>query len=505
MIQRTLISILHSPTHRVLRQRLLVSALSVLTVLVVIARLDAEAEFRLEANTVVLQDGFPAIPLSNDSLSVLHLQRSPLPKSTTPVVVTDLRMAEMVNAQKWKWLKTSYEPPLENKSLTSRTSRFPLGGREPTCGRLISGDTKELARAKDFMDRHKRLEKTPQEYLVGTRNCSQFIQDRGYIMDATEEEREFPIAYSIMMYTGVEQAERLLRAIYRPHNYHCIHVDLKAGEEIMSAVRAIAGCLPNVFIASRLNKVYWATYSSLEALIFCMDDLWKASATWKYYINLTGQEFPLKTNLQLVRILRALNESNIVDASTDPSMTSRWYNNYAPPHGITPYKGMVFILACRGFVDYILHNRVAKDILEWVKYTDMPDETYFPSLNHNPHLMAPGSYRGPADTNPATKPYLARYVNWNTNWRDGEGHYIFRFPCYGKRVRDICIFGVGDLPSLTNRKEVFANKFHWDFEPLALRCMEEWLLNMTIAEYSGKIVLNTTYYANLDIVKNKVI
>ena len=55
---------------------------------------------------------------------------------------------------------------------------------------------------------------------------------------------------------------------------------------------------------------------------------------------------------------------------------------------------MVFMMACRGFVDYILHNQVAQDFLRWVRYTDMPDETYFPSLNHNPHLMVPGSYKG---------------------------------------------------------------------------------------------------------------
>lgn len=75
-------------------------------------------------------------------------------------------------------------------------------------------------------------------------------------------------------------------------------------------------------------------------------------------------------------------------------MTSRWYNNFQPPHAIMPYKGMVFIIACRGFVDYLLHSHVARDFLQWVSNTEMPDETYFPSLNHNPHLRVPGSYRG---------------------------------------------------------------------------------------------------------------
>ena len=41
----------------------------------------------------------------------------------------------------------------------------------------------------------------------------------------TAEEEAFPIAYSLLMHKEVEQAERLLRAIYRPQNSYCIHID----------------------------------------------------------------------------------------------------------------------------------------------------------------------------------------------------------------------------------------------------------------------------------------
>jgi hypothetical protein len=112
---------------------------------------------------------------------------------------------------------------------------------------------------------------------------------------------------------------------------------------------------------------------------------------------------------------------------------------------------------------------------------------------------------GPPDTNALTKPYLARYVNWNTNWVDGQGRYNYRFPCQGMRVRNICIFGVGDLQALTSRKETFTNKLYAHYQPLTFNCMEEWLLNLTIADYAGTVLLNTSYYASQDIVKNKVV
>lgn len=112
--------------------------------------------------------------------------------------------------------------------------------------------------------------------------------------------------------------------------------------------------------------------------------------------------------------------------------------------------------------------------------------------------------KGPPDTDAHLKPYLARFKNWGHNWRDGLDRMNFNWPCYGKRVRTICVFGVGDLPMLTSRKELFANKFYINFEPLTLQCLEDWLYNMTVDEYAGRVSMDVSFYKNLDIVKNKV-
>ena len=61
------------------------------------------------------------------------------------------------------------------------------------------------------------------------------------------------------------------------------------------------------------------------------------------------------------------------------------------------------------------------------------------------------------------KRWLATYAAWG-----GAD------PCHGKFVRGVCIFGVGDLPVLMKRKELFANKFYSDFQPLALDCFEHY-------------------------------
>ncbi|VDD76976.1 unnamed protein product [Mesocestoides corti] len=43
-----------------------------------------------------------------------------------------------------------------------------------------------------------------------------------------QEEIAFPIAYTIMAFERPDQVWRLLRAIYRPHNFYCVHFDQKS-------------------------------------------------------------------------------------------------------------------------------------------------------------------------------------------------------------------------------------------------------------------------------------
>ena len=117
---------------------------------------------------------------------------------------------------------------------------------------------------------------------------------------------------AIVMHKDVCQFERLLRAIYRPSNYYCIHLDGKSN--VLKSVEALANCFPGrVGVLSKVN-VTWGDASVLVANLECMQ--WLVNkGEWKYFINLVGQEFPLKTNLQLIRILMAINGANIIDGS----------------------------------------------------------------------------------------------------------------------------------------------------------------------------------------------
>jgi len=105
-------------------------------------------------------------------------------------------------------------------------------------------------------------------------------------------------------------------------------------------------------------------------------------------------------------------------------------------------------------------------------------------------------FSGEPETDKVYKPFLTRFKNW------GNGN--FDWPCKGKRVRLICVLGVGDLPLLASRPELFANKFYWDYEPYTLECMEELNYNRTRDEYLNKITFDTDVYESVDFITNKV-
>ncbi|XP_046338961.2 beta-1,3-galactosyl-O-glycosyl-glycoprotein beta-1,6-N-acetylglucosaminyltransferase-like [Haliotis rufescens] len=187
---------------------------------------------------------------------------------------------------------------------------------KPSCKALISGKDAEYNEMKTQIFTYKYPYRPKTDYQLVTRNCHNFLRDRGYILNVTSEEIGFPLAYNILMFKDVEQVERLLRAIYRPSNFYCIHVDRKAHFKVKLQIMSIVRCFPNVFLSSRQMKVEWAGYSVLEAEMACMKDLLQRPG-WKYFINLTGQEYPLKTNLEIVRILKILNGANSIDATTN--------------------------------------------------------------------------------------------------------------------------------------------------------------------------------------------
>ncbi|CAG5135386.1 unnamed protein product [Candidula unifasciata] len=333
----------------------------------------------------------------------------------------------------------------------------------------------------------------PIDIIADASDCKSFIEKYGYnrYLAASQEELDFPIAFIILFYSDLDQALYLLRSLYHQHNVYCLSVDTSVSVDFLRAVKLVAKCLPNVFVASKLEHVVYAGFSRLQSDINCMKDLLKHPVQWKYAINMAGQEFPLRTNLEMVKILKIYNGANDILGFTGERTFAHWHGVKAeyytdtktgkkgiyrtgkkhppPPHNITVSKGSAYGTFSRAFVQFVIHDPVAKDLLQWAKEIYSPDEFYWATLQHSSVVAVPGGYTGKPDL----KPWLTKYVSWST---DNE-------PCATIHTRLICIF----------RYELFANKFYITHQPAALHCLDEFLFNLTFTRSTR----NLTYYNSL--------
>ncbi|XP_075069159.1 N-acetyllactosaminide beta-1,6-N-acetylglucosaminyl-transferase-like [Mixophyes fleayi] len=306
-------------------------------------------------------------------------------------------------------------------------------------------------------------------------DCQEYLKQNHYITaPLSEEEADFPLAYMMAIHKEFDTFERLFRAIYMPQNIYCIHVDEKASGSFLQAVADLVDCFPNAFLASKMEPVVYAGISRLQADLHCMRDLLESEVQWKYVINMCGQDFPLKTNKEIIQHLKSFKGKNITPGVLPPDHAiprTKYVHREdivnscvlrtnilkpPPPDNITIYFGSAYIALTREFTAFVLKDQKAVDLLKWSKDTYSPDEHYWVTLNRIadvPGSMPDAQWEGDL-----------RAIKWkDMNNHDG---------CHGHYIRDICIYGTEDLPWLMNSNSIFANKFELKSYPPTLECLE---------------------------------
>ncbi|XP_076814964.1 N-acetyllactosaminide beta-1,6-N-acetylglucosaminyl-transferase-like [Clavelina lepadiformis] len=383
--------------------------------------------------------------------------------------------------------KTDHAYPLKVRSDLSRvknTTRLTIKN-DGLCLNLMNG-TKHLNMT------NKKTSDFTSDYDVkslASKGCNHVIDKYDFEMDfkhITKEERDFPIAYSILAHQNAHQLMLLLSAIYAPQNVYCIHIDLKS-TSMFEAVKEIASCFANVFLATKREDVVYAGFSRLQADINCMKDLVNipvATTNWIYLINLCGQDFPLRTNLEITKQLKKLNGRNQIHGEANPvkfvrrtkyihkvvnrtgkdGMVERIIIRTSqlkspPPFNMIIRKNSAYNIYTRRFLRWVIfESEKAKALLEWSRDTLTPDEHYW--------LMLDALEEAPGRTGKMSGFTLSPYVSWNTH-----AHRI----CGGYWRHYSCVFGSNDLGRLVRQNKLFANKFDVTYDSLPVTCLRKWL------------------------------
>ena len=352
----------------------------------------------------------------------------------------------------------------------------------PSCDKLFDGQHSERQRVRNAQ-KHYKLPLDAQ-VLHTYMDCSFVQNDFDNNFYISQDEIDFPIAYEMLIYYQKNrflQALNLLKFIYRPHNIYCIHIDKGSPQWWINSIKGFTSCLPNIFVAKKLVKIYYGSVSILDAHLSCLSELLTVTTQWKYVLTLHSPEIPLITNRDIVKKLIELKGNNIVTGGLNASGPKGGYAyNWlmekivvpgSPPGDVGPLPNFTIYKSARSinsalsrdFVKYALTDSKSIALRKRLEYTHSAEEFFFATLNMLKD--APGNYMKLK----AAGLKMAKFSG--TLWvSKKEGECIERYVRHGT-----CVVSASDLPYVMRQMKKgiwFYNKYLIDYDHVVNDCIQ---------------------------------
>ncbi|MCX8515196.1 MAG: hypothetical protein ORN24_06465 [Burkholderiales bacterium] len=209
------------------------------------------------------------------------------------------------------------------------------------------------------------------------------------------------IAYLILAHRYPNQFKKLFMAIYHPSNYYLIHVDKKSGLELQVEIKGFIAGFSNTAILKSENTL-WGGYSLVDAELRGIKELLNMGKEWDFFINLSAQDFPLKSQQYIQEFLcnkigtDFLKISNQRDIRPD---TLHRIENYVTEtadeiicepilkrqfiKGVTPYIGNQWMILSRKFCEFVSYSSEVNKFKDFYQNTLIADEGFFQTVIMN--------------------------------------------------------------------------------------------------------------------------
>ena len=208
------------------------------------------------------------------------------------------------------------------------------------------------------------------------------------------------IAYLILVHRYPGQFKRLFRAIYHPANYYLVHVDKRSGVGLQTEIQDFLSSFTNASLL-KSQSTRWGGYSLVDAELRGIEELLKFGSEWEFFINLSAQDFPLKSQMYIQDFLsrnigkdfiRVANQSKFC-----PGTLSRIQNYVAEfgnwvlrtpikrqyLRGVTPYIGNQWMILSRKFCEFLCYSPEVERFKRFYRHTYISDEGFFQTVIMN--------------------------------------------------------------------------------------------------------------------------
>ncbi len=208
------------------------------------------------------------------------------------------------------------------------------------------------------------------------------------------------IAYFLLVHRYPSQFKRLFKAIYAPGNQYVVHVDKSSGPNLAQDIATFLMPYQGVEILDAQDAL-WGGYSLVDAELRGMARLLEMGDQWSHYINLSGQDFPLKSQdyirqffaanpgKQFIRALDqrkerpdTMNRVSHVFVEENGKMTA---TGVARPYlvGDTPFIGTQWKAVTRSFCEFVCHDPRAERFKIFYRNSFIADEAFFQTVIMN--------------------------------------------------------------------------------------------------------------------------
>ncbi len=208
------------------------------------------------------------------------------------------------------------------------------------------------------------------------------------------------IAYLVLVHRYPAQFKRMFKSIYDPANHYLIHVDKNSGPELEADIRRFLRGFPNSAILAS-HHARWGGYSLVDAELRGMAQLLEMGADWEFFVNLSGQDYPLKSQDEIATFLkrnRGKEFIKVLDQRTARPETMKRVSRYVVEFekrivrtpfprsfmaGVSPYIGNQWMIVSRRFCEFVCHDREAERYKAFYRNTFIADEGFFQTVMMN--------------------------------------------------------------------------------------------------------------------------
>ncbi|WP_197280807.1 beta-1,6-N-acetylglucosaminyltransferase [Bosea vaviloviae] len=208
------------------------------------------------------------------------------------------------------------------------------------------------------------------------------------------------IAYLVLVHRYPAQFKRMFKSIYDPANHYLIHIDKNSGPELEADIRRFLRGFPNSAILEG-RRALWGGYSLVDAELRGMAQLLEMGADWEFIINLSGQDYPLKSQDEITTFLKRNRGKEFIKVLDQAKMrpdTMKRVGRYVIEFekrilrtpfsrsflsGVSPYIGNQWMIVSRRFCEFVCHDPKAERYKAFYKNTFIADEGFFQTVMMN--------------------------------------------------------------------------------------------------------------------------